>query len=332
MTSLSHLVNDASQVASARRSASSFAANLGFSEERAGQVALVVTELATNILKHAVRGELLLTECRAGASRGIEILSLDCAQGFHDIPASLADGRSTAGSLGHGLGSVRRQADDFQIYSQPGKGAAALARMWPVPTNAAVEEMAIGGVCVAKAGEHRSGDGWAARIAEHRGSVIVADGLGHGVLAAEASDAAIAVFDKAPLREPASVLEDVHLALRATRGAAVAVAAVEFERNIAIVAGIGNIAGAIVAGDARRNIVSHNGTAGHIARRFQEFTYPMLPGATLVMHSDGLIAHWNHEQYPGLWTQDPSLIAGVLYRDFTRRRDDVTVVVGRRPR
>jgi len=49
----------------------------------------------------------------------------------------------------------------------------------------------------------------------------------------------------------------------------------------------------------------------------------------LVLHSDGLVSHWSLDAYPGLAARDPSLIAGILYRDFTRGRDDVTVVVAK---
>ncbi len=64
-------------------------------------------------------------------------------------------------------------------------------------------------------------------------------------------------------------------------------------------------------------------------RKFQEFAYPFPKGATLVMHSDGLISRWTLDAYPGLAAHDPALVAGVLYRDFQRGRDDVTVLVAR---
>ena len=94
-------------------------------------------------------------------------------------------------------------------------------------------------------------------------------------------------------------------------------------------AGLGNIAGAIVGDAPVRHMVSHNGTAGHEARKFEEFTYPWPEGALVVVHSDGLATHWDLGRYPGLMQREPSLVAGVLYRDFSRRRDDVTVVVVR---
>jgi hypothetical protein len=76
-------------------------------------------------------------------------------------------------------------------------------------------------------------------------------------------------------------------------------------------------------------MVSRNGIVGHRIRTIQEFTYPLHKEALLVMHSDGLATRWGLDRYPGLAKRHPSLIAGVLYRDYRRIRDDVTVVVAR---
>ncbi|HUC97176.1 MAG TPA: hypothetical protein VMR88_01785, partial [Candidatus Polarisedimenticolaceae bacterium] len=93
--------------------------------------------------------------------------------------------------------------------------------------------------------------------------------------------------------------------------------------------GIGNISASIIAGDNLRHLVSYNGTAGHEARKIVEFTYPWSANALLIMHSDGLMTRWNLQAYPGLLQRHPTLIAGVLYRDFVRGRDDVTVLAAK---
>ena len=79
-------------------------------------------------------------------------------------------------------------------------------------------------------------------------------------------------------------------------------------------------------------MVSHNGTVGYIMRKVQSIDYPWTDDSLLLMHSDGLATHWNLGRYPGLCQREPSLIAGVLYRDHKRGRDDVTVVVARQVR
>lgn len=330
ITTTSFVLTDASHTAVVRRGATRLADRLGFGSERTAQAALVATELATNVIKHAGRGEILLTECRAGDLRGVEILAVDEGRGFLDLESAFQDGTSTAGTLGHGLGSVRRQSDLFEVFTQPDKGSAALARLWQAPMTAAVDGFAVGAVCLPKPGEDLCGDAWSVAQSRQGASLIVADGLGHGLQAAEAADAAVAEFTRTPWVAPAVMLEGLHAALRSTRGAAVAVASIDFERGVARVAGLGNISGVIVNDGVRRNVVSMNGTAGHSARRLQEFTYPLDASSTFVLHSDGLGTQWNPAEYPRLWSHDSALVAGVLYRDFTRRRDDVTVLVGRR--
>ena len=332
MTTASFIITDTSGAAAVRRSAEAMASRLGFDSTRTGQLAIVVMELATNIVKHAKHGEMLLSECGDGAGRGIEVLALDKGRGVADFEQLMLDGRSTAGSLGHGLGAIRRMADTFEIFSMPSKGTAALSRLWAKPPSATTASFSVGAVNVAKSGETVSGDSWSANIGRYAASLIVADGLGHGVLAAEASVAAVTEFKRDPLRSPGRSLEDVHNALRPTRGAAVAIASLDFEHDVARFAGIGNISGVILEGTTRRSLVSHNGTAGHTARHVREFNYPLFRSSVLIMHSDGLGTSWSAADYAGLWNCDPALAAGVLYRDFTRRRDDVTVLVGRRNR
>ena len=158
---------------------------------------------------------------------------------------------------------------------------------------------------------------------------MLADGLGHGHFAAAAANAAIGAADRLGKDGCAKTLATVHDRIRHTRGAAAAVAEVTLARRVMTFAGVGNIAAAIVDNGSIRQAVSHNGTLGHQARVFREYTYPWPEGAMLVMHSDGLTSHWSLTRYPGLSMRHPSLIAAVLYRDYSRGRDDVTVVVAK---
>jgi stage II sporulation SpoE-like protein len=190
--------------------------------------------------------------------------------------------------------------------------------------------MIVGAINVSLAGEAVCGDAWGWRLRDNRLAVLVADGLGHGVHANEAAQAAVEVFDRQHEETPQRLVEDVHAALRATRGAAVSALALDLERSVARYAGLGNI-GCVFAlpTGARQSLVSHNGTAGHQAARVQEFNYPFPRHSVAIMYTDGLGSHWDINAYPGLKNRHPSLLAGILYRDFGRRRDDVTVVVAR---
>ncbi|HYO83082.1 MAG TPA: ATP-binding protein [Bryobacteraceae bacterium] len=314
-------VQDSSVVAEARRAAREMAEDAGFSEVRAGAVSIVVTEAANNLLRHAGGGQLQL---RRTSDSAVEVVAVDRGRGMANAQACLADGYSTKGTSGTGLGAIRRASASFDVYSQVDRGTTLVSRI------AITDEAAVGdrlGVMQTPAmGETVCGDAWA--IAEEGSSAVllVADGLGHGPLAAEAATAAVQSFARDPFIGPTALLERCHLALRSTRGAAVAVAAIDRVRGSVSYAGIGNITGVVSIGTQAVQMVSHNGTAGHHVRRIQEFQYSWRPGAALIMHSDGLGSQWNLSSYPGLQMRDPALIAATLCRDHTRGRDDVTVL------
>jgi serine phosphatase RsbU (regulator of sigma subunit) len=160
-------------------------------------------------------------------------------------------------------------------------------------------------------------------------ALLLADGLGHGASAAAAADEAVRIFREQTSFQPEHVLALLNAGLRSTRGAAAAIALIDAGRREIRYAGVGNMSATILTGDSSRSLVSHNGTLGLQMRKAQEFVYPWPPGALLVAHSDGLDTHWKLEQYPGLFRQDPALVAAMLYRDHARPRDDTSVVVCR---
>ena len=324
-------VTESSQVGEARRLATRLARALGFDETEAGKVAIVVSEAARNLVMHATGGELLLRALECDGVVGIEVLALDRGPGIANVAQALRDGYSTAGSPGTGLGAIARLSALFDVHSVPEVGTALLACLWsrPLPKHLQPHPLEIGVVCLPKPGQEVGGDGWAVNQRPGRGLILVTDGLGHGRAAGEASQEVVTVFQENTHLGPVAMIEAIHPTLRHTRGAAVAVAEVDVLHQVVRFAGVGNIAGVILSPGGSRHMVSHHGTVGHEVRKIQEFTYPWPEGALLVIHSDGLATRWDLDDYPGLTNRHPSLIAGVLYRDYSRRRDDVTVVAAR---
>lgn len=324
-------VRDQSQVAEARRLAAALAARCGCGATSTGRVALVATELATNLLKHGGGGELLLSPYQAADSAGIQLLALDKGRGMRDLQACLGDGYSTAGSAGRGLGAVQRQSESFEVASWPELGTVVLSRVstaetFTVPT-AAMQSW--GHVSVAKPGEEVCGDAQSVVDWRNGRALMVADGLGHGPEAAIAATEAVRLFQRHGERPITEVLALMHDGLRPTRGAAVAIARIDAAQARVSYGGIGNIVGSIVSGGHLRHMISMNGTLGHNARKVQSFDYACPAGSLVVMHSDGLSPSWSLGKYPGLAQRDPTVIAAVLYRDQARRRDDATVLVAR---
>ncbi len=319
-----------------RRQASAAAVTAGVSESDVGRVALVATEIASNVVKHAGEGgRVLVRRISDAGAPGVEILSLDRGRGINSMTAAVRDGYSTAGTAGTGLGATSRLADVFDLYSRVSGGTVVLAGVLRGAARGAVSALTgarVAAVCVTWLGEQASGDAWTVREeADGRTFLLVVDGLGHGPMAEEAAHAAVRVFREAAASGAAQIVERLREGLRPTRGAAVAVAWIDFGRELVRYAGVGNVAARIFAAGACRSLVSHHGTAGREARRIQEFSYPFPRGATLVMSFDGLASSWGLDAYPGLLGHHPATIAGTLFREFARSTDDATVVVLRGP-
>jgi anti-sigma regulatory factor (Ser/Thr protein kinase) len=319
-------IADPSQVSAARRAAADFARVSGFDETATGRIAIVATEMATNLLKHASAGEIVIGSFADCDGAGLELLSLDKGPGIADLGRAFEDGYSTKGSPGQGLGALRRQSDHFAIWSRPGLGTAAVARFQQKGPTGSV---AIGTVAQPYQQETVSGDAWSFGSPAAGPTLLMTDGSGHGPLAAIAAEAAVKAFEANLGENCTRVIEAIHAALAPTRGAAVAVARADLAHRLIRFVGIGNIAGAVVSQGVLRRMVTHNGTAGHIAPRIREFTYPWNGSATVILHSDGLSSKWDLDNYPGLATSHPSLIAGILFRDFRRERDDAAIAVMR---
>lgn len=152
--------------AAARIAAVSVARRIGFDEQRCAEVALAVSEAATNLRRHAVDGALLLRVVRTPQHAGVEFVTTDAGPGMADVSRSLTDGASTAGTLGIGLGAISRLADTFRLHSLPGRGTVLTARFWTTAADRralAAASPLVDGLTRAITGEEVCGDAWAAR-------------------------------------------------------------------------------------------------------------------------------------------------------------------------
>ena len=326
-------VEDASAVVACRNAGLALASRLQFPAARADALALAVTEAASNLHKHARQGALLLAVNRDADVPGIELVTIDSGPGLRDVGAAMQDGHSTTGTLGIGLGAIRRLADFCDLYSVPGHGTALVARFWPRPRAYVPRGPAIrcAGLIRPITGETECGDAFGVLRTDDTVTAVFCDGLGHGPLAAAAAAAALAaVLDEhasGPGRtgEPAALLERAHRRMSGTRGGAVAVVQVSGPR--ARFAGLGNVAAFILSAGSRKSMLSVPGIAGYQARAFRQFEYEVPPGAAVILHSDGISSRWEVAAVPGVETKDPLLIAAVLLGEAGIHRDDAGVLV-----
>jgi anti-sigma regulatory factor (Ser/Thr protein kinase)/serine/threonine protein phosphatase PrpC len=329
--SFSIKVSDVTAAGEVRRRAAALAEVLGFNETDQGVVSVIAAEVAKNIAIHSGDGEVILRELSHADNPGIELLALDKGRGIDDVPRAMRDGFSTAGTSGNGLGAMARMSSVFDLYSAPGNGTAVLAQYWPRATKPqTLNRLEFGVVQVPKTGEEVCGDAFTiCQIDADHTLLMVADGLGHGPMARLASSEAVRIVRENSSTTMERLLELMHAALRPTRGAAASIAQFDLQAREIRFAGVGNVSGTIVGSESTKSMAAHNGTLGHSLLRVHSFTYPWPADGVLVMFSDGLGTQWKMEKYPGLSRKHPALIAGVLYRDFNRGRDDVTVVAVR---
>lgn len=313
------VIDDASKVGEARRAAQTLA-NFHFDADTASNVAIVATELANNLFRHAGTGELLVQVLGSDEDAVIELLALDKGPGMEDVGRCLQDGYSTIGTSGTGLGAMRRIADEFDIYSAAGEGTVVMARFGKTSA------LTLGAVSVALEGEVHCGDAWHVERTADGVALMVVDGLGHGSFASEAANAGLEALKLSPNSSPQDLMTRAHGLMSKTRGGAGACASLAGAKLS--YCGIGNIVGYLISPAKSQGLVSHNGTLGlGQSRRVQQFEYYVEAGALLVMHSDGISARWDIKNRPDLLRCHPAIVAGLIYRDHGRGRDDSTIVV-----
>lgn len=320
-------VSENSQVGEARRQIVRLAADGGLSAGDCARVGLIVTELGTNLVKHARNGELLARTLAGEGGVGVVIHSIDRGPGMRSVEECQRDGFSTAGSAGIGLGTVRRQADTLHIYSLERVGtviAAGIAASPPPPNG-----LESGLIIAPAPSETACGDACAIAPQAGHTTLLMVDGLGHGPFAADAADEAVRVMRAQAGRTPAELILSIHDALKKTRGAAVAVARIATAARELSFCSVGNITASLVRYGHSKTLPTGNGIVGHILPRPETVTLPWTGRDLLVMHSDGLHAQPRVYDQPGLLVRPPSLIAGMLYGQQKRGRDDASVLVVR---
>ena len=307
----------------ARRATAKAAAKLGLNDTQAGELAILATEASRNVLIHGGGGHVILAGMVGPSGPLARVLALDKGGGIRNLAEAMKDGFSTAGTMGAGLGAMKRLATRFEVFTGSG-GTVLLLELGNCPP---ANPLQYAGMALPYPGERVCGDAWCCVQTEDRTVAMIADGLGHGLGAADAAAEAVEVFRSRNSLGPANILSHIHDALRKTRGAVAAVVEIFPLQRKVTYAGIGNVCASLTSGGDMRSLVSHNGTLGMAVHRFQEFQAEWNPDSVLVMHSDGLQTKWDLLSYAGLTSRHPAILCATLIRDFRRHRDDASVVV-----
>ncbi|MDX8340820.1 ATP-binding SpoIIE family protein phosphatase [Draconibacterium sp. IB214405] len=342
---LTLLIENESDIGICRRKSVSLGTQIGFDDVKSGEIAIVITELVTNVLKHGGRkGKILVNEVKTDdGNKGIEVWCCDSGPGIPDIEQALKDGFSNKVSLGIGLGSIRRFSDVFEVNptdipfinenDQTGlnRYSNCIRTLKWVPTKkwlGANRSLQIGAASRSKPGEQLNGDCYVINhISSTKTVVAVIDGLGHGKEAHMASQLAREQILLKSGQSVDNLLNHVHEGTKGTRGLVASVVSIDTEKRKVVFSGIGNIDGFVYSSDKKNNLLSYGGIIGHNMRTPRVFEYAFNPGDFLCLSSDGITSRWQFDNIN--WKEHPQKNAEFLITNYSRNNDDATILIVR---
>jgi len=124
------LITSALDIVTARQQGRSLAMELGFEGAEVTLVAAAISEVARNIVNHAVQGEVILSGIHESSRLGIQVVARDEGPGISDIEQAMQYGYSSGKGMGVGLPGAKWLMDEFDIKSQLGKGTRVTMRKW----------------------------------------------------------------------------------------------------------------------------------------------------------------------------------------------------------
>lgn len=339
-------LSEESHIGQARRIARRLGAELAFTDRQLAEVEILINELGTNALKFGRgTGQIFLSVMDEKIEKGgLEVIYTDKGAGIADPSLAVEDGFTTSDSLGSGLGAISRMSDEFHIYSlvesqtrplslygRTTHGTVIVARKHVAPEGKRPPRgPRLWGVLTRPpAGETHNGDAYFIRQDDDRILLAVIDGLGHGEGASDAARAAIESIGGNAGKPVESIMRAAHEALRPTRGAVIGLSAIDCSTRLIEYVGIGNTDFRVLGGGSTLKFISLNGTVGSRMDRLKVFKGELPKSCMLTMSTDGISERWDLDQYPGLQGLHPQLACSVIMRDYSRPKDDATILCGR---
>jgi anti-sigma regulatory factor (Ser/Thr protein kinase) len=328
-------IDDRSYISFVKREIHNLLTQAGFTTRRTGEIDIIVSELTSNLIKHADTGELVYRLSSEEGNKAFEIFCIDNGPGSSDITKMMKDGASTSNTLGHGLGAIGRLSDVFQIYSLNGWGTVAYSKSFMLPVKPSVLKRKTGidikALIVCYPGEKLCGDGYFVKKAENQTGIFLGDGLGHGPHANDAVQQAIEAFKTCEeADDPVEILRFINEKVKKTRGLVGTVAIFGHKTKVVRICGVGNITTTLCHGLETKNCMSYNGIIGLRIPNSMNYTeVDVEKYQCIIMYSDGIKSRLDLSKYPALLKYDPSIIASAIFKDNARRNDDTTVLVGK---
>lgn len=94
------------------------------------RITTAVSELIRNMVKYAGGGTIEMETISNGVRTGLRIICHDKGPGIPSIEMAMKEGYSTSNGLGLGLPGTKRLVDEFDIWSEVGKGTRVTISKW----------------------------------------------------------------------------------------------------------------------------------------------------------------------------------------------------------
>lgn len=332
-TFTSYKVEDRSYVAYIKREIHKELMQCNFSGKQVAEIDIIVSELSSNLVKHAGYGELLYRAHNIGDKNAeFEIISIDGGPGMSDPARMMKDGTSTTSTLGQGLGAMNRLSTTFQLFSIPEWGTVAYSKYSTGEQSLRKRtfDLDVHALCVNKANEFVSGDGYTIKRTSSTVNILFGDGLGHGEHAHEAVSRASKAFIDCRLNEPVEILRHIHENVRRSRGLVATVVVLDLQQKVWKICGVGNIMTRLYTGISYKNYMAYNGTLGlNIPGSMKDSVFEAEKNQHMIMASDGIRSRWDLTKYPSIFKYDNTVLAAAIYKDFTRRTDDASILIAK---
>jgi anti-sigma regulatory factor (Ser/Thr protein kinase) len=308
---------------------------MGVAELTRERLELICNEMMSNQVKYA-RGTGFMQLWEVDVPRpAIDVFALDYGPGVANLPSAVADGFTTSGTMGKGLGAISRMAHESEFYTipagvakdSPWHGTALWARIY-LDKGTGADLHQFGVLTRAYHDDPYNGDHVEVRVARQRARWLHMDGLGHGQEAAEAVACARDVLDMDMGLE--EILEHVARRMHGGRGAVAVVAELNVATDSASLCGVGDAAAYVIRNGERRVVTFAPGVLGHAHGSLEPVVETAERHALVLTASDGLRRNWTLGTFPGLWRLHPQLIALLLGYVLGRNNDDKSIFVVRK--
>lgn len=327
-------IEERSYVSLVKKEIHKMTSEAGFSPTKTGEIDIIVSELTSNLVKHADHGGELIYRISGKHEPQLffEIFSIDHGPGNNEMQKMLRDGISSTNTLGNGLGAIVRLSDFSQVYSMRNWGTIVYSKKFAVaPGNyTPPSPLTVKLIQESYPGENVCGDGSFVKYSERETQLFVGDGLGHGIHAHDAVTQAIQAFRDCEETDPVEILRFIHFKVKKTRGLVASIAVFSHDEKRWKIAGVGNISTRLYHGLEYKNYAPHNGILGlNIPNTMKSFETGAEKFQVIVMASDGIKTKWDLSKYASILKYDPAIFAASIFKDNARRTDDMTVLVGK---